>query len=89
MRNQAEVACGISIAEGCKSRGKSYESGNQTACVVAEPAVGVEHHVAAVAHQAHVHVQPRAGLAVGDFRGERNVQVESRCEIADYPFGEH
>lgn len=66
MGYESQIACGDRVAECGYRRGECHESGYGAAGVVAKSAV-VEHHVVAVAHQAHVDMQSRTGFAYGDF----------------------
>ena len=89
MGYQTEIACRIGVAECRYGWGQCHESGDEAACIVAQPFVGIKHHVASVAGEAHVDVQSRTGFPGGDFRGEGHIEIHFLCKIAYHPFRKH
>ena len=87
--HQAEVARGVGVAEGGEGGSQRHDAGDGAARGVAETAVGIEHHVMAVAGDAHVDVQARAGLAGGDLGREGDVVAQAGGEVAYHPLGQH
>ena len=89
MRNEAEVRGRVGVAERGNRRCERHHAGDGPACGFRQFAVGIEHHVLAVLHDAHVDMESRTCLAFGDFWSEAGIEAVFVGEVANHPFGQH